>query len=77
MKNVKLVTIETRSVKHFAIMEFFKVLGNSRTTQNENKPGCSNCSRCGEVEMVIYFRNALDVKNIERNGVKNEHNDCC
>jgi len=38
---------------------------------------CSNCGRGGRVELVIYFRNALDVKNIERNGVKNEHNDCC
>ena len=38
---------------------------------------CSNCGRRGRVELIIYFRNAADIKNNERNGDKNEHNYCC
>ena len=29
--------------------------------QIKDKSRCSNCGRRGEVEMVIYFRNAVDV----------------
>jgi hypothetical protein len=31
--------------------------------QIKNNSRCSNCGRRGEVELVIYFRNAVDVIN--------------
>ena len=30
--------------------------------QIRNNSRCSNCGRRGRVELVIYFRNAVDVK---------------
>ena len=36
--------------------------------QIKNKSRCSNCGRRGEVEMVIYFRNAVEVKRSESVG---------
>ena len=55
----------------------FIAKGLQTIAQVKNKSRGSNCGRRGEVEMVIYFRNAVDVKATERNGVKNEHNYCC
>ena len=55
----------------------FIAKGLQTIVQIKNNSRCSNCGRRGNVEMVIYFRNAVDVKANERNGVKNEHNDCC
>jgi len=45
--------------------------------QSGCKSSCSDFARRSSVEMVIYLRNAVDVKNSERIGVNNEHNDCC
>ena len=36
--------------------------------QIKDKSRCSNCGRRGEVEMVIYFRNAVDVERNESVG---------
>jgi hypothetical protein len=37
--------------------------------QIENNSRCSNCGRRGRVELVIYFRNAVDVKRSESVGI--------
>ena len=55
----------------------FIAKGLQTIAQIKNNSRCSNCGRRGEVEMVIYFRNAVDVKSGRRIGVKNEHNYCC
>jgi sRNA-binding regulator protein Hfq len=55
----------------------FIAKGLQTIAQIRNTSRCTNCSRRGEVELTIYFRNSVDVKNIERNGDKNEHNYCC
>ena len=39
----------------------FIAKGLQTIAQIKNKSRCSNCSGRGEVEMVIYFRNASDV----------------
>ena len=40
----------------------FIAKGLQTIAQIKNKSRCSNCGRRGEVEMVIYFRNAVDVE---------------
>lgn len=40
----------------------FIAKGLQTIVQIESKSRCSNCGRHGEVEMVIYFRNAVDVE---------------
>ena len=55
----------------------FIAKGLKTIAQIKNNSRCLNCGRRGEVEMVISFRNAADIKNNERNGDKNEHNYCC
>ena len=40
----------------------FIAKGLQTIAQIKNNSRCSNCGRRGEVEMVIYFRNALDVE---------------
>jgi predicted NBD/HSP70 family sugar kinase len=40
-------------VKRMRLQTIMQIRKNSR---------CSNCGRRGEVELVIYFRNAVDVK---------------
>ena len=40
----------------------FIAKGLQTIAQVKSKSRCSNCGRHGEVEMVIYFRNAVDVK---------------
>ena len=40
----------------------FIAKGLQTIAQIKNNSRCSNCGRCGEVEMVIYFRNADDVE---------------
>ena len=39
----------------------FIAKGLQTIAQIKNKSRCSNCGRRGEVEMVIYFRNASDI----------------
>ena len=41
----------------------FIVNGLQTIAQVKNNARCSNCGRRGEVELVIYFRNANDVAN--------------
>ena len=40
----------------------FIAKGLQTIAQIKNNSRCTNCGRRGEVEMVIYFRNAVDVK---------------
>ena len=40
----------------------FIAKGLQTIAQIKNSASCSNCGRRGRVELVIYFRNAVDVK---------------
>ena len=40
----------------------FMAKGLQTIAQIKNNSRCTNCGRRGEVEMVIYFRNAVDVE---------------
>jgi sRNA-binding regulator protein Hfq len=46
----------------------FITKGLQTIAQIKNKSRCSDCGRRGEVEMVIYFRNAVDVERNENIG---------
>jgi sRNA-binding regulator protein Hfq len=46
----------------------FITKGLQTIAQIKNKSRCSDCGRRGEVEMVIYFRNAVDVEQNENIG---------
>ena len=45
----------------------FIAKGLQTIAQVKNNSRCSNCGRRGEIEMVIYFRNALDVERCGEN----------
>ena len=49
----------------------FIAKGLQTIAQIKNKSRCSNCGQRGEVELVIYFRIAEDVKRSERAEVRN------
>ena len=46
----------------------FIAKGLQTIAQIKSKSRCSNCGWLGEVEMVIYFRNAVDVERNENIG---------
>lgn len=55
--------IQCASCRHQANLPVATFMGKGLETivQIKRNSRCSNCGRLGEVEMVIYFRNAHDV----------------
>ena len=56
--------IQCARCRHQANLPVASFIGKGMETiaQIKQNSRCSNCGRRGEVEMVIYFRNAVDVE---------------